>query len=189
MWSRTLIRAAISALAVGVLVARQWHPDLLKPDWTTLGLLIVAVLPWTYTLIDSAELPGGWKVRFRQLQAAVDEQQRALAEQQRIINEYVKYSLSASIFDHLCGIALLHEYTYHDGASSRREMYFMRDCGLLRPKGMGFLDFDARLDGRNLVEIAEPTEIGWNCIRLRRGEIPGNMLSDRRNLRVDPATL
>lgn len=184
-----VIRIAISALALGVLALRVRYPRLLPPDATTLGLLIVAVLPWVYTLIDSAEFPGGWKLHFRQLQSEVDQQQRALEQQQRAINELVKYSLSASIFHHLCGIALLRTYTYHDGDSNRREMYFLRDNGLVRPKAAAFLDFDARLEGRNLVDVAEPTEIGWTCVALRRAEIPSDMLADRTNLRVDPASL
>jgi hypothetical protein len=187
--ARTGIRIAVSVIAVALLALRARYPNVLPADATTIGLLIVAVLPWIYSVVDSAEFPGGWKVHFRQLQAEVDVQQKALAAQQRAINELVKYSLSASIFHHLCGIALLRTYTYHDGDSNRREMYFLRDNGLLRPRGAAFLDFDGRLDGQNLVDLAEPTEIGWNCIELRKEEIPSDMLADRANLKVDPRSL
>ena len=61
-------------------------------------------------------------------------------EQQLLINQLVHYSMSASVFHHLCGIALLHKYVYNDDDPSRREMYFLRDHGFIRPKpGIGFL--------------------------------------------------
>ena len=70
-------------------------------------------------------------------------------EQQRLdkrINNLVKYGMSASIFHHLCGIALLHEYKYSDEKPFEREMYFLRDNGFIRPKSDAFLDFDYRMN-------------------------------------------
>jgi hypothetical protein len=99
--------------------------------------------------------------------------------------------MSASIFHHLCGIAILHRYNYNNDESSRREMYFLRDHGFIRPKPpLDFLVFE-NLHGRNLVEVAEPTEIGRLCVKLRKAEIPSNMLdaSKRSNLRIDPSSL
>jgi predicted nucleotide-binding protein len=119
----------------------------------------------------------------------VQDHERKLLEQQEYLNQMVKYSMSASIFHHLCGVALLKEYIYHDGDATRREMYYLRDHGFIKPKLEAFLDFDHKLDGRNLVEMAEPTPVGWHCVRLRKDEIPRNMLEDGRNLSVDPSTL
>src|SRR4051794_6416906 len=96
--------------------------------------------------------------------------------------------MSASIFTHLCGIALLWEYRYHDDEHNRREMYFLRDNGFIEPKGRDFLSFDESVNQANLAEIAEPTPIGWLSVRLRKADIPGNMLGDKRNLRIDPST-
>ena len=113
-------------------------------------------------------------------------------EQQRLdkrINNLVKYGMSASIFHHLCGIALLHEYKYSDEKPFEREMYFLRDNGFIRPKSDAFLDFDYRMNQQNLVQKVKPTEIGWDCIRLRKDEIPQNMLEAKNNLRIDPSTL
>jgi TIR domain len=112
-----------------------------------------------------------------------------LKEQQSILNELVKYSMSASIFHHLCGIAILKEYKYYHGLASQREFYFLRDNGFIRPKFGGFLDFDENSNGANLVEKAEPTPIGLLCVKLRKDEIPSNMLNDKPNLRIDPQTL
>lgn len=119
----------------------------------------------------------------------IEHQKNRLDEQQDIINQLIKYSMSASIFDHLCGITLLKEYKYRSNKSTEREMYFLRDNGFIKPKAEAFLDFYDGLDGQNLVEKAVPTEIGWLCIKLRKNEIPSNMLEDKGNLRIDPSTL
>src|SRR5690348_9610294 len=58
-----------------------------------------------------------------------------LAAIRRLINQLVTFSMSASIFTHLCGIALLHKYNYIDNDGNRREFYFLRDNGFIRPKG------------------------------------------------------
>jgi len=47
-------------------------PDL-KIDAITLGLLIVAVLPWLTSLIESAKFPGGWEIKFRDLKEAAEQ--------------------------------------------------------------------------------------------------------------------
>jgi hypothetical protein len=118
----------------------------------------------------------------------VDAQTRQLQQQQEMINQLVKYSMSASIFHHLCGIAILREYKYLHDEATRREMYFLRDNGFIRPKSSAFLDFTVGLDGTNVADIAEPTPAGWTCVRLRKEEIPSNMFGDPSNLRVDPRT-
>jgi hypothetical protein len=97
--------------------------------------------------------------------------------------------MSASIYHHLCGIAILKEYKYSNDDATQREMYFLRDNGFIRPKSDAFLVFNNDLHGKNLVDKAEPTPIGWLCVRLRKEEIPSNMINDKGNLRVDPNTL
>ena len=65
----TWLKAAISLCATACIVLRLIFPDI-KIDAITVGLLIVAVLPWFSALIESAKLPGGWEVKFRDLQKA-----------------------------------------------------------------------------------------------------------------------
>ena len=77
----------------------------------------------------------------------LDEQQRQLQAQQTIINDLVKYMLSAPIFRHLCGIALLHEYRFWDGPMAR-ELYFLRDIGFIKPHNGDFVPFEAGLTER-----------------------------------------
>lgn len=56
-------------MALLCILARFIWPDI-NIDVITLGLLTVAILPWLAALIKSAELPGGWKVEFRDIQQA-----------------------------------------------------------------------------------------------------------------------
>ena len=104
--------------------------------------------------------------------AKIDEHSSELARQQELINDLVRYSMSASIFRHLCGIALLREYIYHDKPTDERELYFLRDNGFVEPS---FLEFNRDLDGQNLAAIAKPTPIGLTCIRLRKSRDTGRV--------------
>jgi len=64
-----IAKILVSAGAVAFIMARLMWPDL-KVDAITLGLVIVAVLPWLSSLIESAKFPGGWEVKFRDVQRA-----------------------------------------------------------------------------------------------------------------------
>jgi hypothetical protein len=121
------------------------------------------------------------------LKNEVIQQGEQLAQQQKTINGLVEYAMSASIFRHLCGIALLKTYDldFHD--TNKRELYFLRDHGFIQPRYGGFLDFS---EGRhNVANMAEPTPIGTAYVRIRKQEIPPEMRSDPDNLRVDISTL
>lgn len=63
------LKLGISVGALGAIIARMVWPNL-KVDVITLGLIIVAILPWLSVLIESARFPGGWEVKFRSLQSA-----------------------------------------------------------------------------------------------------------------------
>ncbi len=65
----TWLKVAITVVALLCIAARLIWPNL-KIDAITLGLLIVAVLPWLAALIKSAEFPGGWKIEFQDVQQA-----------------------------------------------------------------------------------------------------------------------
>jgi predicted nucleotide-binding protein len=120
----------------------------------------------------------------------VDKLARQVDAQGSQIETFVKYFMSASIFHHLCGIALLSQYDYSPG--DHREYYFLRDTGLIEPRsGTGFLDFPDSGSSWNVAAVAKPTPIGWMCIKLRRQQIPSEMLDEknRQNLRGDSVTL
>lgn len=125
------------------------------------------------------------RARFSAIRGQLDEQQHQIELQQSLINDLVTYMLSAPIFRHLCGIAVLREYKFWDGPMTR-ELYFLRDIGFIKPRNGDFVPFDARLNGTNLSETLEPTPIGWSCVRLRKSEVPPEWLHDatlRQNLK------
>jgi len=55
--------------ALALLVARLVWPDV-KVDAVAIGLFVVAALPWLASILESAKLPGGWEIKFRNLQRA-----------------------------------------------------------------------------------------------------------------------
>ena len=69
--SITWLKGLISGLAISVIWLRIWKPDL-KIDALTFGLIIVAILPWLSELIESAKFPGGWEIKFRDLEKAAE---------------------------------------------------------------------------------------------------------------------
>jgi hypothetical protein len=124
------------------------------------------------------------------MRGRAEEQQRQIDAQQAQINQLVTYMLSASIFRHLAGIALLYDYQFHPGPMTR-ELYFLRDIGFIRPTAGEFPAFETMRDGENLSRLITPTPIGWSCLKLRSGEVPrGEWVTNpvtRPNLRVDIA--
>ncbi len=44
----------------------------IKIDSITLGLFIIAILPWITSIIESAKFPGGWEIKFRDLKEAAE---------------------------------------------------------------------------------------------------------------------
>lgn len=59
-----LVSASALLLAILHLVFPAW-----AIDGRFIVLLIVAVVPWLGTMFESLEFPGGWKVKYRDLQA------------------------------------------------------------------------------------------------------------------------
>lgn len=60
----TRVKLVVTVASVGLVVARIARPDLII-DATSLGFLLVAILPWLSSLFDSIQFPGGGGVTFR----------------------------------------------------------------------------------------------------------------------------
>ena len=69
MKSTTRLKLLISCGGLLIFLARLIWP-MIKIDAISLGLIIVAILPWLSSLIESAEFPGGWKIKFRDIERA-----------------------------------------------------------------------------------------------------------------------
>lgn len=69
MKSNKTIKFIISAIAIIVLAGRLFLPNL-QFDISIITLIILMFLPWFSTIIDTAELPGGIKVKFKDIEMA-----------------------------------------------------------------------------------------------------------------------
>lgn len=63
------LKSLISIVAMIFLIVHTARPGIAF-DYISLGLLIIAVLPWLTSLIESAKFPGGWEVKFRDIKEA-----------------------------------------------------------------------------------------------------------------------
>ncbi len=179
--------AAITATVIGtILVAILQYYVGIHDSATIVALLLVPLLVYGIVSGRLKELtgPGGWGAKFAELETQVEKTKVQVENQQNLINNLVIYGMSASIFKHLCGIALLIKYSYDDN-TMRRELYFLRDNGYIRPKPpLNFLVFE-QLPSPNLVDFVQLTEIGWFYIKLRNKDIPKDLLEDEKNLKSD----
>jgi hypothetical protein len=183
---RTGIAALVVTASYIVLVAILQNYVGIQDSAITIAILLIPILVFGLGSGRLRELtgPGGWGAKFAELEIQVEKTKIQVENQQVLINNLVIYGMSASIFKHLCGVAFLKRYDYDD-STMRREMYFLRDNGYIRPRShLNFLVFD-QLPGSNLVDFAQPTEIGWFYLKLRSKEIPKELLGDEQNLKSD----
>lgn len=76
-----ILRALISAVAVAAVVVKIVYPNAV--DVITLGLIVLAFVPWLAPIVKSLELTGLGKVEFRELIAKVDEAKGAASNADR----------------------------------------------------------------------------------------------------------
>ncbi len=64
------LKIAVSIIAVFLLVVHILLP-VVQIDAIAIGLFLIALLPWVASFLESAKLPGGWELKFRELQKEV----------------------------------------------------------------------------------------------------------------------
>ena len=65
------LKVLLSMIAILAIIARMLWPEI-KIDSITLVLIVLALLPWFSEIIESAKLPGGWEIKFRDMQKAAE---------------------------------------------------------------------------------------------------------------------
>ena len=65
MWVKILITSIASA----AIIVHAVFPSY-KIDVITLGLFVLALIPWLSSLVETFEFPGGWKLKFKALEEA-----------------------------------------------------------------------------------------------------------------------
>jgi hypothetical protein len=64
-------RLLVTAVALAAVAAHLiWSS--LKVDGVAVAMLVVALLPWLGSVFESLELPGGWKVQYREIQQQLE---------------------------------------------------------------------------------------------------------------------
>jgi hypothetical protein len=85
--TNTRIKMVVTGVAIILLVLHSWVKfEFDSLDW---GLLFVAVLPWLSSFLSSAELPGGWKLEFRQVKEEQKKQRDEIERLKFLIEEFV----------------------------------------------------------------------------------------------------
>ena len=132
----------------------------------------------------------------QELQNKVVAQEGQLEDQQNLINQLVKTSMSPDVFHHLAGVTILHNYLYRQqdgvvGDEWEREFYDLKHRGFIEGKQGEICEFGPWLNRRNVREIVQPTRIGLLYVKLRKEDIPKEWLSTdpkkRENLNIDVA--
>jgi hypothetical protein len=68
MLTRLMVTAVALAAVAGHLI---WSN--LKLDGAVVAMLLIALLPWLGSVFDSLELPGGWKLKYREIQQQLEQ--------------------------------------------------------------------------------------------------------------------
>jgi hypothetical protein len=85
LWVAGGITVVSLILLVVKLCLQTFYPSLRFDDSLSVGLLVVAVLPWFSLLLSSAKLPGGWELVFREIKENQEKQGGLLLNQQEQI--------------------------------------------------------------------------------------------------------
>ena len=63
------LKIGISSVAGLLILARLIWPEV-KIDVITIGLFIVALVPWLTAIVESMKFPGGWEIKLRDIEEA-----------------------------------------------------------------------------------------------------------------------
>jgi hypothetical protein len=160
MQNRT-VKIVISGAALGLFILRADMPNLLPSDALSLSLLVVIILPWLSSFIDMAELPGGWKVQFRELKQDQNRQKEEIDSLRFLISGFLTdYELI-----HLKKLNIRDSFPYERNSRFISELRRLHDLGLITkvsPVNIGDLPPTGYLKG--YIKI---TERGKTYLRLR----------------------
>jgi hypothetical protein len=81
-----ILGAAISGVAISLAILHAALPSV-TVDTVTLGLVIVALLPWLKSVFTEIDLPGGWHLKFREIETRVEAQQAHVRELEHKVDE------------------------------------------------------------------------------------------------------
>jgi hypothetical protein len=155
---RLWVAGGITAGSLILLGLKFWlqalQPSLKFDDPLSVGLLVVAVLPWLSQLLSSAKLPGGWELIFREIKENQDKQGDLLLNQQEQIQALraaVRGIVTKYEYDKLVGLSQDEPFlcTYSDDMCD--ELKRLRALNLIwRHDGTGIAKMERDYRGKNL---------------------------------------
>ncbi len=153
MRSKTGLRLLISVGALALLGTQLVAPSL-RLDAVALGLVVLAVLPWLSSIIESAKLPGGWEVKFREVER---EQAKQREDLDLVLRFLLENFVSAYELVHLEKLAGGTPFPFSRSDTFEAELRRLLALGLIRRKpGKGIRSlFQAADDVQNHLEITD----------------------------------
>jgi hypothetical protein len=133
------IAGGITVGALLLLALKLWlqslDPALKLDDALSVGLLVVAVLPWLSQLLISARLPGGWELVFREIQETQAKQGDQLFHQQeqiRALRTAVRGIVTTYELDKLVGLNREGPFLCNYSDDMYEELKHLRALNLVR---------------------------------------------------------
>jgi hypothetical protein len=160
-----VVQATISLAAIAAAILHGLK--LVQIDSITIGLLIVAALPWLAQVLASAELPGGWKVEFRALKERQDLQAREVATLRFLARSF----LTDSELGHLERLAADEPFPFSRGPTTesfKHELRRLRGLGLIKSPPESSLSKVLREDRADLRAHVTVTSSGHEYLALRQ---------------------
>lgn len=179
-WTPNSFKALVTVLLLIILALHL--SGVIKIDGYAIALLILAILPWTYSTwnsifdvigeafrrseVRSFEVLG---VKIERLERKADEHDQKLDEQRRLLDDLIVYSMAFYVYKHLKYIYLgaIHkdgpygDYRYVRDEAFDHDLRYLRDHGYLE---MFYLD--QLTPGENLVGKLKVTEMGQRFVEL-----------------------
>jgi hypothetical protein len=146
------LRVAISVGALTLFVVQLAWPRL-RLEATSLGLLALAVLPWLSSVLESAKLPGGWELKFRE----VEREQRRQRDEIETLRFLIEGYVTDHELTHLRKLASGDPFPFDRSDAFRKELERLVGMGLVgRREGRGVRTvFDAGDDVQKHLAITE----------------------------------
>jgi hypothetical protein len=175
MTDRPLATAfSVTCMILFVFQARNW----VKVDGYGIALLAMAALPWSVKAVGAiADTIGQALVHaniksFQIAGVKVEQIEKRLDEQRRMLDDLILYSMAFHIYDKLKYLHLgavdphgrYAEYKYVDDEPSIHDLRYLRDHGYLEH----FQIYDL-VPGQNLVGKLKVTEMGQRFVNLKEG--------------------
>lgn len=154
MKAEWVVRLAISLAAI-VLASAHSYFGILVDDTLTWLLLVLAVLPWVYSLIEELAGPGGWKVRFREIER----------NQEKVMDMLVTFSMSGFIYGTLQKVYFAQRSDSakeYDPNYEKEHLRFLHDHGYIN-----FIDVNSLNKGDNLADKIVLTPAGKEYVHIR----------------------